>query len=105
MWISVDEKMPEPGKKVLLFYKNSRDNPRTILGYHAPAKFFQSCSESEIGEYCEEKDEYYDPEGWYECIDNWGEYSHVFVNEGIPTHWMPLPEQPNAGVTGAEPKA
>ena len=37
---------------------------------------------------------YYIPQGWYEAIANWDEYSTVHINEGIVTHWMPLPEAP-----------
>lgn len=39
--------------------------------------------------------------GWYECIDNWDEYSQVAINEGEPTHWMPLPTPPK-GQKGEE---
>ncbi len=32
--------------------------------------------------------------GWYECIDNWGDYTEVAIHEGEPSHWMPLPAPP-----------
>ena len=34
--------------------------------------------------------------GWYECIDNWDDYTEVAIHEGEPTHWMPLPAPPQA---------
>ena len=45
-------------------------------------------------EYDEAADTYYVTEGWYECIDNWDDYSSVAVTEGEVTHWMPLPQPP-----------
>ena len=44
-------------------------------------------------DYCEEDDEYYLKEGWYEVIHNWDEYSSVVIDDFV-THWMPLPEPP-----------
>lgn len=68
-WISVKEKLPKPGKRVLIFLRNSLGNGRTLLGIHAP-KFTIEChgdeEEIDIEEYCEEKDIYYRHEGWYE---------------------------------------
>ena len=95
-WIPVTERMPEPGSKVLITYLNSLGNRRTVCGWHAPEKYFEAASESEIAEYDEATDNYYDPAGWYESIDNWEDYSHVVVHEGQPSHWMPLPEPPNS---------
>lgn len=45
-------------------------------------------------DYDEEKDEHYVPEGWYESIMNWDEYSSVAVTDFTVTHWQPLPEPP-----------
>lgn len=33
--------------------------------------------------------------GWYECIDNWDDYTEVAIHEGEPSHWMPLPARPS----------
>jgi len=46
------------------------------------------------GEYDETTDTYYWAAGWYECIDNWDDYSHVAVSEGAVTHWMQMPDAP-----------
>ena len=43
-------------------------------------------------EYCEEDDQYYVLEGWYECIHNWGDYSSVRITEDKVVAWCPLPE-------------
>lgn len=32
--------------------------------------------------------------GWYECINNWDDYTEVAIHEGEPSHWMPLPAPP-----------
>ncbi len=44
----------------------------------------------------------YVPEGWYECINNLDDYTFVAVSEGVITHWMPLPEAPDAIRAGAK---
>lgn len=42
-------------------------------------------------DYCEEDDEYYLKEGWYEIIHNWDEYGSIVIGDFV-THWMPRPE-------------
>lgn len=44
-------------------------------------------------DYNEEEDEYYLKEGWYECINNWDEYSSIVIGDFV-THWQNLPEPP-----------
>ena len=46
-------------------------------------------------EYCEEQDEWYLKEGWYELIDNWYDYSSVAIVEGVVDYWMPMPPAPD----------
>lgn len=92
-WIPVEHQMPEPNRKVLAFHKNILSNGRTICARWVKAKTVESTGDSEIGEYDEATDTYYDPEGWYECIENWDDYNRVFVSHQI-THWMPLPPAP-----------
>jgi DNA phosphorothioation-dependent restriction protein DptG len=83
------------GKAVLISYLNSCGNRRTVkavkFGQYECAANYDS---DDFAEYCEEKDEYFCPAGWYEQIDNWDEYSSVKVYQGEPTHWMPLPAPP-----------
>ena len=93
-WIPVTEQMPNPGNVVLAAYKNRCGNWRRIRARWIPAKTVESDGDSDIGEYDEATDAYYDPEGWYECMDNWDEYAYIVVTHGDVTHWMPLPEAP-----------
>lgn len=86
------ETAPMDGRAMLIHYKNSSGMGRTIKAMYAP-KFFLECDE-DYAEYDEDADQYYAPEGWYELIDNWDEFSSIKVHEGEPTHWMPLPESP-----------
>jgi len=86
---------PQDGTPVLLFYKNNSFGlPRIIIARYIPKGTECFCSDDCECKYDEEKDLYLAQEGWYEQIDNWGDYSEVFVGEGEPTHWMPLPESP-----------
>lgn len=84
---------PLDGKQVLIYYKNDCNKGRIIKAKYVKRFTEESSIESENYEYSEEKDEYFTPEGWYEIIDNWDEFSHVSINY-IPTHWMPLPPEP-----------
>lgn len=97
-WVPVAERMPASGMTVLACYKNSADKWRRIRAKWVAAKSSEASYESDIGEYDEAADCYYDPEGWYEQIDNWPEYTACTVDEGVVTHWMPLPEPPNVGI-------
>jgi len=93
-WTPVATAMPKSGVVVLACYKNSADKVRRIRSQWIAAKTQEANDEFEDwSEYDEEADTYWTPEGWYECIDNWDEYSSVFVHEQI-THWMPLPADP-----------
>ena len=92
-WIPVSERLPESGKAVLACYTNDYGNGRRIRAKWVADKSCESSSESDFGEYDEASDTYYDPEGWYECIDNAVDYTAMFVNDTI-THWIPLPAPP-----------
>ena len=94
-WTSVKDAMPKSGVKVLACYKNSHGNLRRIRAKWTAAKTVEANAEYDWGEHDEETDTYWTPEGWYECIDNWDEYSSVMVSEGEVTHWMPLPLAPD----------
>lgn len=96
-WVPVAERMPASGLPVLACYKNSHGNWRRIRAEWVAAKTQESGDNSDIGEYDEATDTYYDPQGWYERIDNWDDgFSAVGVNQGEVTHWMPLPAPPQS---------
>lgn len=80
------------GNSVLVFYENSLGKGRIIKAFYAEQHAIES--DEENSDYCEERDAYFIPEGWYECIDNWDDFAYVKIYNGTPTHWMPLPEAP-----------
>lgn len=87
-WIKINEKMPEPEKPVLAF-----DSKNIIRACFIPKFYIEDEWDNFLGEldYCEEKNAFYWPEGWYE----WNEYeeTHWRTLSEI-THWMELPEVP-----------
>jgi hypothetical protein len=97
-WISVDDKLPEA--MCLATYLNSYGNRRTIRAKYVARFTVEAQGDDCYSEYREDDDTEYLMPGWYECIDNWGEYSSVFVNEGAVTHWMPLPAAPSTAGEG-----
>lgn len=92
-WLACTDAMPRSGQTVLAFYRNSHGNGRLIRAMWV-AEYTLPAAEYDIGEYDEATDEYYDPQGWYECISNWDEYSHVTVCEGDVTLWAEMPAHP-----------
>ena len=104
-WVPVSESLPESGRPVLACYRNALGSARRIRACWVAAKTEESGPESEIGEYDEATDTYYDPEGWYEQINNWDMYSAVAVHDGEITHWMPMPEPPPLVDTGPNVRA
>lgn len=92
-WIPVTERLPASGVEVLACYR-SLGGWHIIRAHWAAANTVESGSESDIGEYDEATDQYYDPQGWYERIDYWDAYNRVAVDEGDVSHWMALPAPP-----------
>lgn len=101
-WIPVAV-LPAPCLKVIATYVNRLGNRRTIMAKWVPGKTEEAHSlDDEFGEYDEATDTTYAPEGWYEVIDNCDDCTFVAVSEGAITHWMPLPEAPDAIRAGAK---
>ena len=94
-WIPVGERLPESGKHILLCCEVRPSGKRYVCdGYYAASKSTTSGYSSELDcEYDEETDEYYLPEGYYEVIKNWDDYSSIVIDDFV-THWKPLPEPP-----------
>lgn len=94
IWIPVSERLPDSGVHVLASCR-SPGGFRYVCDafYSAPKTEVCSYSDNIDMEYDEETDEYYMPEGWWEVIKNWNEYSCIGIEDTV-THWMPLPESP-----------
>lgn len=91
---NIIESVPK-GRAVLVYYKNSLGKGRTVKASYIEKFTEEATEECDFGEYCEERDIYCWPEGWYEQIDNWDEFTGVAMSN-IPTHWMPLPQPPQS---------
>jgi len=103
-WIPVSDRFPEPGVKVIAYYKNYLEKDRRIMAFYAPRFTVEAIDEDEdngADEYCEEEDRYYFTEGWYE--ENEFDEVHWKV-EGNVTHWMQLPKVPIAAAALKEAK-
>jgi len=91
-WLSVTDSLPQSCDPVIAFGKNSSGMNRIIrAGYARKFELVTDSDDDDWGDYCDEQDEYYAPEGWYEWND--AEETH-FAAEFEITHWMPLPEAP-----------
>lgn len=92
-WISVDEGLPS-GRYCLATYRDRAGKLRIIRAMYVRQYEVEATGDECDSEYNEADDRDYLKAGWLECIDNWGEYSSVYVVEGPVTHWMPLPAAP-----------
>lgn len=96
-WISIEECLPDSGY-CLATYRNQHGKLRIIRAKYA-RQFEIDAGEDAIDqgncEYNEADDTFYLKAGWLECIDNWDDYSSIYVTEGEVTHWMPLPATPS----------
>lgn len=95
-WIAVADGTPAPGQVVWACYRNGAGQLCQIRAeFVAPrsrsAEDFDDLSEVDFDEATGLG---YWPAGWYECIDNWGDYSRVQVCEGEVIAWVALPALP-----------
>jgi hypothetical protein len=98
-WYDIASKgLPESGVNVLATYVNRAGKWRVVKAQWVAKSSEIATTEDENSEYDEEKDDYFVPEGWYECIDNWDEYATFAITEGAVTHWRPLPRPPAAAI-------
>jgi hypothetical protein len=97
-WISVKDRPPESGEPVLVtceIHSLYGNKMRYVCeAFHAEKYSVREGKypeDTDCYDYCEEDDEYYLKEGWYEIIHNWDEYGSVVIEDFV-THWMPRPE-------------
>lgn len=93
-WVSVDVRLPEPGKPVLLDI--GKKYPIRAM-WAAKHTVEAGDDDTDWAEYVEADDMYYSPEGWYEWNEN--EETHWSVPDK-PIAWSELPAAPSiAGET------
>ena len=97
-WVRCEEELPKSGTHVLVCCEvrgiGGHKSRYVCDGFHTDSKSIPCRYDDDIdSEYDEETDEYYFPEGWWEVIKNWDDYSCVAISDFV-THWMPLPEPP-----------
>jgi len=100
IWISVEKALPKPRQRVYVVCEEPKKEGG-VIRYQTMAEYIPHMTVLEDdymadefrgdGDYCEEKDEYFTPEGYYEYQSepdiNWKLSSKV-------THWHPLFELP-----------
>lgn len=85
--------LPEEDQIVIATYLNSYGKRRRVRAVYIRQYEEEAGEDDELCvEYCEEQDEWYFKEGWYELIDNWDDYSSVAIVEGVVDHWLPMPK-------------
>lgn len=96
-WYDIASKgLPESGVNVLAAYVNCAGKWQVVKALWVAKNSEIASTEDENSEYDEEKDDYFIPEGWYECVNNWDEYASFKITEGAVTHWRLLPNAPTA---------
>ena len=83
------ETAPRDGRKIIVAYVNRNSKVRTVMARWMTDEQAAETDSDGVGL----------EGGWYECIDNWDDYTEVAIHEGEPEHWMPLPTAPTGSAT------
>lgn len=97
-WTECADHMPLSGVAVLAFFRYASTGKGRVVRAKWCPKFTEESSgdQDEFAEYCDARDCYYTPEGWYE--NNEFDENNWLVDEAV-THWMPLPTHPRSPPT------
>ncbi|WP_227558584.1 DUF551 domain-containing protein [Acinetobacter nosocomialis] len=100
-WISVDDRMPESLRNVLvLIDANSVKNQNQMVAHFIPKFTEEYHGDDDWYDYDEDRGCGYVKEGWYANTAYIGdEYSSYFIEEKV-THWKPLKEASESGAEG-----
>lgn len=98
-WISVEERLPEPGVPVLVYLPPHEGRAsRRLRAQWSDGKSLEVGEDAgwaadEWAVYDQERDTYFCPEGWFET--NEYEETHWQLSDRPVTHWQPLPAPPS----------
>jgi len=84
-WRPISE-APKDGKKIILRYLNRNNFERHVFGCWLTQEQAEEHDADGVGLEA----------GWYECIENWPDYTEVTIHEGEPSRWLPLDALPPA---------
>jgi len=85
--------IPEDNRNYLASFVNRIGKRRTIKAFYARRFTIEGEGSEEANEeYHEDNDCYYLIEGWYEVIENWSDFSSIYVVEGDVSHYMIMPK-------------
>lgn len=89
------QNLPENKKEVLLSCVGHNKREYVCKGYYIRKHTEEIGAADDIeADWDEVTDTNFLPEGFYECIENWGDYSFVYINDAVLA-WQPLPEPYN----------
>lgn len=94
LWVSVEDRLPEEGKRILIYYKNSYGKHWRDIAFYTKGGVKEFDDDDDNWPECySEKDQCsYLPEGfWIDAEDE----EKCFQRHNV-THWMPLPNPPNS---------
>ena len=96
-WINVKDRLPEAGRRVILFQQVSEVRKVPVFGFYAPKRAVEYKGGDQWGldaDYVEADDKYYIPEGFYEQIENWDDIAFIAISKNDVTHWAYMPNLP-----------